>query len=101
MKELGWKGDEVENVPPEYNYEKIECYMQGMRDYIKFLKRGFARTAHLTSIDIRNDRLEREEALKVIKKYEGKKPPSLELFLQFTGLTEEEFYEISISKKRP
>ena len=38
-KELGWKGDEVENVPPEYDYEKIECYMQGVRDYIKYLKR--------------------------------------------------------------
>ena len=23
-KEIGWKGDEVENVPPEYDYEKIE-----------------------------------------------------------------------------
>ena len=39
MNELGWKGDEVENVPKEYNYEKIECYMQGVRDYIKYLKR--------------------------------------------------------------
>ena len=31
MSELDWKGDEVENVPKEYNYEKIECYMQGVR----------------------------------------------------------------------
>ena len=30
---LGWKGDIVENVPPSYNYEKIECWMQGVRDY--------------------------------------------------------------------
>ena len=36
--ELNWKGDEVENVPLKYNYEKIECYMQGVRDYIKFIK---------------------------------------------------------------
>ena len=38
-RELGWTGDEVENVPPEYKYEKIECYMQGVRDYIKYIKR--------------------------------------------------------------
>ena len=37
-KEIGWKGDVVENVPPQYDYEKIECYMQGVRDYIKFIK---------------------------------------------------------------
>ena len=43
-RELGWRGDEVEGIPPEYNYEKIECYMQGVRDYLKFIKRGFGRT---------------------------------------------------------
>ena len=31
--ELGWQGDEVEGIPfSKYPYEKIECYMQGMRD---------------------------------------------------------------------
>ena len=41
-KELGWKVDELEGVPDEINPhgEKIECFMQGTRDYIKFLKRG-------------------------------------------------------------
>jgi N-acetyl sugar amidotransferase len=40
--ELGWEGDEVENMPPGlYRYEKIECHVQGVRDYIKFLKRGY------------------------------------------------------------
>ena len=44
IKELDWKGDEVEGMPPDkYNYEKIECYMQGMRDYLKFLKRGYSK----------------------------------------------------------
>ena len=32
--ELGWQGEEVEGVPPEYDYEKIECFMQGMRDFV-------------------------------------------------------------------
>ena len=34
--------------------------MQGVRDYIKYLKRGYGRTAHLVSIDIRNGRIDRE-----------------------------------------
>jgi N-acetyl sugar amidotransferase len=46
MDELGWKGDKVENVPPQYSYEKIECYMQGVRDHIKYVKRGFTRPSH-------------------------------------------------------
>lgn len=96
-KELGWKGDRVENVPEEYSYEKIECYMQGVRDWIKFIKRGYARPSHLTSIDIRNNRLTRKEAVSIVKKYEGKEPPSLEIFLELVGISKEEFYQISLS----
>ena len=93
-RELGWTGDQVENVPPEYNYEKIECYMQGVRDYIKYIKRGYTRPTHLASIDIRHNRLTREEGEKIIEQYEGRRPPSLDLFLNFVGLTEDEFTEI-------
>jgi len=93
-KELGWQGDEVEGVPPEYDYEKVECYMQGVRDYIKYLKRGYARTTHLTSLDIRNGRKTREESLDLVDKYERKIPYNLELFLGYTGLTEEEFLKV-------
>jgi len=95
--ELGWKGDEVENVPPGYEYEKIECYMQGVRDYIKYIKRGYARTTHLCSLDIRNNRMDRDKAMKLVKEYEGRRPPSLNLFLDYVGLTEEQFMEIAMS----
>ena len=95
-KELGWKGDQVENVPSEYDYEKIECYMQGVRDYIKYIKRGYTRPAHLASIDIRNGQLTREEGMKLVNAYEGKRPPSLDLFLDFIGITEDEFNEIAL-----
>jgi len=97
QEELGWRGDEVENVPPEYSYEKIECYMQGVRDYIKFIKRGYSRPSHLVALDLRNGRISLEEAKKNVREYEGKKPPSLKLFLDFIGLTEEEFYEVAQS----
>lgn len=95
--ELGWIGDQVENVPPEYDYEKIECYMQGVRDYIKYIKRGYTRPTHLASIDIRNGRMTREEGLDQLDQYEGKRPPSLDIFLEMLGLTETEFLDIAES----
>ena len=98
-RELDWTGDFVEGVPPGYDYEKIECYMQGLRDYIKFIKRGYARATHLGSIDIRNNRITRESALKIVEEYEGKRPYALDLFLEYTGLTEDEFHEIAVSHK--
>lgn len=96
--ELGWKEEEVEGVPPGYGYEKIECAMQGVRDYLKYIKRGYARTSHLTSIDIRNNRLSREEALELVKKYEGRRPAGLDVFLEYLGITESEFNEIALSQ---
>lgn len=92
MDKLGWKGDEVEGMPPDlYPYEKIECAMQGMRDYIKYLKRGYGRVTQMTALDIRNGRLEKEKADQLIAEYEGKKPPSLELFLEYLEMDEAEF----------
>jgi hypothetical protein len=68
--------------------------MQGVRDYIKFLKRGYARTTHLTSLDIRNGKKTREESLRLVGEFEGKIPHSLSLFLEYTGLSETEFMEV-------
>jgi len=96
QEELGWKGDQVENVPPGYEYEKIECYMQGVRDFIKYIKRGYTRPSHLASLDIRNGRMDREHALELIKEHENKRPPSLDLFLEFIGLGEAEFLEVAM-----
>lgn len=95
--ELGWEGNIVEGIPPEYEYEKIECMFQGVRDYLKYIKRGFSRTSHLASIDLRNNRLTKDKALELIKKYEGKRPASLDVFLDVLNLTEEEFMEIALT----
>ncbi len=94
MDELGWQGDEVEGMPPGvYPYEKIECFMQGMRDYIKFLKRGYGRVTQMTALDIRNGRMTKEEADKLVRDYEGRKPPSLGVFLEYLDMTEAEFQD--------
>ena len=93
-KELDWKGDEVEGIPENYDYEKIECFMQGVRDYIRYIKRGFGRTSHLVSIDIRNNRLSREQGIELVKKYDGKRPNSLDYFLKIMKLKEDDFYDI-------
>ena len=92
--ELGWKGDGVEGVPDIYDYEKIECMMQGVRDYLKYRKRGYARTTHLTSIDLRNGALARADALDLVSKFENTKPYSLPLFLELLEISEPELEDI-------
>ena len=68
--------------------------MQGVRDYIKFIKRGFGRTSHLTSIDVRNKRMTRDKALELTKLYDGKRPKALDIFLKILNISEDDFYSI-------
>ena len=93
-RELGWQGQEVEGIPPIYDYEKIECRWQGVRDYCKYIKRGHGRTNHLACIDIRNGELDRETGMYLVQEYDGKRPASLDGFLKFIGITEDEFEKI-------
>jgi hypothetical protein len=92
--ELGWEPTDVEGVPPQYGYEKIECWMQGVRDYIKYLKRGYSRPSHLAALDLRNGRIDLPAATRMIDEWEGRRPASLDLFLEYVGITEAEFNEI-------
>lgn len=95
MDELDWRGDRVEGMPPDlYSYEKIECYMQGVRDYLKYLKRGYSRVTQMTALDIRNGRMTKNSAEELIEEWEGKKPPSLKLFLEYLEMSEDEFNDI-------
>ena len=96
-RELGWRGDEVEGIPPEFDYEKIECQYQGVRDWLKFIKRGFGRTNHLANIEIRHGRMSRTAAEVMAACYDGKEPASLGWFLQTVGITRDDFYDIALS----
>ena len=102
-RELGWKIDELEGVPMDINDhgEKIECFMQGSRDYIKFIKRGYSRVAQINAFHVRNGRMTTGEAEKINTEFDGQRPPSLEIFLEYMGLTEAEFNEIVKSTAIP
>lgn len=94
--ELGWESDDLEGVPAEINKhgEKIECFMQGTRDYIKFIKRGYSRVSQINAFHVRNGRMTPEEARKINIQHDGKKPKSLEIFLEYIGITEDEFQKL-------
>lgn len=95
-RELGWQMAEVENLHPRYHYEKVECFLQGTRDYLRFIKRGYSRTAQRANIDIRNGVLTRDEAKRMIH-YDAQRPGSLEVIIEYLGISEDEFNDIALS----
>ena len=56
------------------DYENIDNHQTGIHDYFKFLKYGFGRTTDLVSIFLRRGRINREQALELIKHHDGKYP---------------------------
>ncbi len=92
-KELGWKTDDMEQIPKENNPngEKIECFMQGTRDYIKWLKRGYGRMSQINAKILKQGQGDIQQLKILNEKHDGIKPKSLEIFLEYVGLTEEEF----------
>ena len=48
----------------------------------------------MASIDIRSGRLTREEGVALEQEYDGKRPASMDWFLEILGMSEAEFYEI-------
>jgi hypothetical protein len=76
------------------NYENLDGKFVGVRDHLKFLKFGFGRATDDASIDIRNEQIGRDEAIELVRTYEGKVPRRyVEEFLEYVGMTEDQFYE--------
>lgn len=73
-------------------YESIYCSNNaGVHDYIKYLKFGYSKVSDHVARDIRLKRISRQEGLELIKKYQGVIPKSLNTFLNWLDITEDEF----------
>ena len=95
-KELGWKQDQVEGLPNQFSMEKMECRVNGIRDWLKYIKRGFGRTAQSVAREIRLGKMTKEEGRVLVDKFHAKKPKSLDYFLKIMNISEEEFMKISL-----
>jgi N-acetyl sugar amidotransferase len=56
------------------NYENLDNAQTGIHDYFKFLKYGFGRATDLACLHIRRGRLPREDALRLVKRHDGRFP---------------------------
>lgn len=73
-------------------YEKTDDFFNDTHNYLRYLKFGYSRCTDHSSIEIRHQRMTREEGIEMIKKYEYLvRPSNLDIFLRFAGITEKEF----------
>ena len=86
---LDWREDEVEGTYKRY--KSVECFMPGVHDYAKYIKRGFGRNTDFSVQDVRAGLMTVDEASKIQKDRDPIRPKILDYYLDITGITEDEF----------
>ena len=82
-----------------FNFENLDNYHTGIHDYFCFLKFGFGRATAQISMEVRRNKISREDALKYVIENEGKFPLTylgkpLKEILEDIGLSIDEFIKI-------
>jgi N-acetyl sugar amidotransferase len=103
IKQHGFSVKEDGPVEGTYtNFENLDEKMHGLHDYLKFVKYGFGRATDHACIDIRNKRLTRDEAVRLVYTYDGKYPhESIAAFVNYSGLSKEEIDRVIDSFTNP
>lgn len=77
------------------NWEAIDDDIIVVHTWLKWIKFGFSRVTDVCSKLIRCGHMRREKAIKLVRKHEGKLGNKhLKVFLDYTGFTEREFWQI-------
>lgn len=99
MQRYGW---EPARQPFERTYRTMsnldDMHENGIHDYLKFIKFGYGRASDHASKDVRSGYISRDEAVSLVREYDHVKPRrDLERWLQYTGVTEDEFDRVADS----
>jgi N-acetyl sugar amidotransferase len=99
-------GFEQSEQPFERTYRRMsnldDMHENGIHDYLKYVKFGYGRGTDHSMKDVRSGHMTRDEAIAMVEKYDHVKPRrDLERWLEYVGMTEEEFDEIADTFRDP
>ncbi|MCI0564622.1 MAG: N-acetyl sugar amidotransferase [Nitrososphaera sp.] len=98
-------GFEVREEGPKtgyYNYADIDDDFISIHHYLKWYKFGFTRSFDNLSLEIRNGRITREEAIRIVREQGDETPyEDITKFCDFVGITQEYFFEVIEKFRNP
>lgn len=99
-------GFEPSPEPFERTYRRMsnldDMHENGIHDYLKYVKFGYGRGTDHSTKDIRAGKMTREEGIAAVRKYDHVKPrKDLERWLEYVGMSEEEFDETADTFRDP
>jgi N-acetyl sugar amidotransferase len=83
-------------------FNDIDCYnYSDVHDYIKWIKHGYGKITDHVNREIRLKRLNRQDGLELIRKFQNREPKNLDLFLKWIGMTKNGFNYILNQHRNP
>ena len=80
------------NIGTYNNFGQNDTILYDLYVYLMYLKFGFGRCSQDVGIDIRRGAMAREQALALVRRFDGEYPePYIGEYLKFYGMTKEEF----------
>ena len=99
----GW---EPSRQPFERTYRRMsnldDMHENGIHDYLKYVKFGYGRASDHASKDIRTGYMDRATGIEMVRRYDHVKPRrDLERWLDYVGITEDEFDRVADGFRDP
>ena len=98
----GW---EPSPEPFDRTYRRMsnldDMHENGIHDYLKYVKFGYGRGTDHACKDIRAGVMTRAEGVEMVRKYDHVKPRDLYRWLDYVGMTEEEFDRVADTFRDP
>jgi N-acetyl sugar amidotransferase len=99
-------GFEPSPEPFERTYRRMsnldDMHENGAHDYLKYIKFGYGRGTDHACKDIRAGKMTRDEGIEMVRRYDAVKPmKDLTRWLEYVGMSEQEFDEIADTFRDP
>lgn len=102
QKNTGFKPSDQRSEGTYSRYASLDDKLDGFHYYLAFIKFGIGRTTSDTAHEIRDEKIDREEGMALIKRYDSEFPKKhFELFLDYCDISKEEFNNIIDSWRSP
>ena len=102
VEHTGFKANPVRSEGTYSKYASLDDRTDGFHYFLSYIKFGLGRATGDSAHEIRDGHISREEGVNLVKKFDGEFPAKyFKEFLEYTGLTEELFWEVINSWRSP
>jgi len=82
-------------------YDYVDCFnYMNLHDYLKLMKHGYSKVTDHACREIRHNRISRGEALKLVKRFELKKPDFSAQFCEWLGISDQKSLNYLLNRFR-